>query len=98
MAHDGAQALRARGASSSARTWRSWTSGCRSWTATAGARGCASGGRASPASSALTGYGQGEDRSRARPRASTRHFVKPVRLEELEAFFRELRPPARGAA
>ena len=56
-------------------------------------------GERSPVFVALTGFGQGEDRSRSEAEGFQRHFVKPVALEELEAFFRGLRPGSeRGAA
>ena len=51
-----------------------------------------------PVFAALTGFGQGEDRARSEAEGFGRHFVKPVALEELEAFLRELRPAERGAA
>ncbi|WP_370459150.1 ATP-binding protein [Aggregicoccus sp. 17bor-14] len=51
-------------------------------------------GAAPPAFAALTGFGQGEDRRRSTAEGFQRHFVKPVRLQELEAFFRELRAAA----
>jgi CheY-like chemotaxis protein len=39
---------------------------------------------------ALTGYGQGSDRQRSAEAGFDRHFVKPVRLEELTKVIEQL--------
>lgn len=55
-------------------------------------------GESSPVLAALTGFGQDGDRARSAAAGFRRHFVKPIDLDELQAFIAALRPVRSGTA
>ena len=73
----------------SGRSSFSWTSGCRAWTATRSRRCLRKDGSCKNAVIvAVSGYGQEEDRRRAREAGFDHHLVKPVDFDTLTTLLR----------